>query len=349
MNKPIINILSDANRVPAQGVQSAYNVYKNCVIKQLSDHFVFRENDRRSGDLNHFWTPNPKYYYWIQKWNGQGINLIHAHFYSFKNNFAPLVAKVLNFYLHSFYASADYLLCVNPVMKKHLEQLCHYDLQKIHYVPNFLPTNYFQAFQKDELDIIKDKYNIKPGDRVILSIGQYNMVKDPFTFAKIAKAFPKHYKFVWIGGFSFPRYIIPKSRQIVHLVKGRYENLIFPGIVSPLAVKQWLAIADCFLSTSIWEGTPVSVLEVSSYKLPLILRDLEGYLALFKGAYLAANTVEDYVQQIKNLFYKKDLLKKMSEKSATIAKIYNEKVVAQQYKTLYKNLLRQKYEHKVQN
>ncbi len=108
----------------------------------------------------------------------------------------------------------------------------------------------------------------KPADAplTIAVVGRISNQKNPVRFNAIAQAFandPK-FRFVWIG-----------DGELRHLLSA--PNIHCTGWVSGVEVTQHLQMADIYLSTSSWEGLPLSALEAMCYRLPMVLSECTGH------------------------------------------------------------------------
>lgn len=103
----------------------------------------------------------------------------------------------------------------------------------------------------------------------ILTVGGIRPQKGFTEFsniAKVAKEFAHlDLHFVWIGDGS------PEDRAILEAA-----GVEVTGWKNRQEVIELLKEADIYLSTSLWEGMPVSVIEASAAGLPLLLRDCAG-------------------------------------------------------------------------
>lgn len=106
----------------------------------------------------------------------------------------------------------------------------------------------------------------------IISVGRLSIQKNPRLFNEIAKEFitNKDVQFIWCGDGEL------KSELTS-------PNIKCTGWITKDEIAQYLASADIYLSTSLWEGLPLSVLEAMSIGLPLVLSDCVGNRDLIQG------------------------------------------------------------------
>ena len=108
----------------------------------------------------------------------------------------------------------------------------------------------------------------KPDDApfTIAVVGRISNQKNPARFNAIAQAFANdpRFRFVWVG-----------DGELRHLLSA--PNIRCTGWVSGVEVAQHLQMADIYLSTSSWEGLPLSALEAMCYRLPMVLSECTGH------------------------------------------------------------------------
>ncbi|MBF9001191.1 MULTISPECIES: glycosyltransferase [Vibrio] len=121
------------------------------------------------------------------------------------------------------------------------------------------------AVDLSEFKALPNPHNA-PGKKTVLTVGGIRPQKGFMEFAKIARECAElDLHFVWIGdGAVQDREVLEQAGVEVTGWKSRQEVIAL------------LNDADLYLSTSLWEGMPVSVIEASAAGLPLLLRDCAG-------------------------------------------------------------------------
>ncbi len=99
----------------------------------------------------------------------------------------------------------------------------------------------------------------------VVTLGRVTEQKNPFRFNNIALAFENSddFEFVWIG-----------EGELKHLLMA--SNIRVTGWLAPNRVLEELNAGDVYLSTSDWEGMPLSVIEAMACQKPLLLFDCVG-------------------------------------------------------------------------
>lgn len=107
---------------------------------------------------------------------------------------------------------------------------------------------------------------VNTSDKItIISVGRLSIQKNPKLFNDIALEFIDNpdIQFIWCGDGEL------KSELIS-------PNIKCTGWIDRKALENYLSNADIYLSTSLWEGLPLSVLEAMSIGLPVVLSDCVG-------------------------------------------------------------------------
>lgn len=162
---------------------------------------------------------------------------------------------------------------------------------------------------------------VNTSDKItIISVGRLSIQKNPKLFNDIALEFNDNpnVQFIWCGDGEL------KSELTS-------PNIKCTGWIERKELENYLSNADIYLSTSLWEGLPLSVLEAMSIGLPMVLsncvgnRDLvENNGFLYNNKIEAIKIINDFREnnkliifkgkKSKEIFFKKFDLKNMSKK-----------------------------------
>lgn len=179
---------------------------------------------------------------------------------------------------------------------------------------------------------IEKKVNIS--DKItIISVGRLSIQKNPKLFNDIALEFKDNpnIQFIWCGDGEL------KSELTS-------PNIKCTGWIERKKLEIYLANADIYLSTSLWEGLPLSVLEAMSIGLPIILsncvgnRDLvEDNDLLYNNKIEAIKIINDF-RENNNLFIIKEKKSKESFFREFVLKNMSKK-----YYSLYRKIKKDRY------
>ena len=120
------------------------------------------------------------------------------------------------------------------------------------------------------------------------------------------------------------------------------DSVVFTGEVQK--IEDYLASADIFILTSIYEGLPLSILEAMASGLPIIASDVGGIRDIVKenGMIVPVNDeealIQAMVQQINNL----QMRKNMGELSLEMSKQYDISIITNEYETIYQSVSNRK-------
>lgn len=165
---------------------------------------------------------------------------------------------------------------------------------------------------------------------VVGTVGRITFAKNPKLFNDIAKRFraDARVKFIWIGDGEL--------RDELE----NADNLEVTGWLDAQEVRMKLQKVDVYLSTSLWEGLPLSVLEAMNLGKPLILTDCVGNVDLVDSGHngFSYYSMQDAIRCINYLVGDPGNLIKMGKLSRQkIESEFNKKKMTFQYKTLYYN------------
>lgn len=176
---------------------------------------------------------------------------------------------------------------------------------------------------------VEKKVNIS--DKItMISVGRLSIQKNPKLFNDIALEFidNPNIQFIWCGDGEL------KSELTS-------PNIKCTGWIERKELENYLANADIYLSTSLWEGLPLSVLEAMSIGLPVVLSDCVGNRDLVENKDFLYQDKQKAVQMINYYIKNKKILKKESLKSKIIFDRYFKlDRMSNSYYYLYKNLFK---------
>ncbi len=335
-----INMMSKAHTVKGQGVLSAYEEQVSLVKNHLNDMYDVRINKLKFADIRHYHTINPQFLLTLPFAKIKSCTVGYVHFLpetldkSLK--LPKIIRKIVYGYVIEFYKSMDYLVTVNPYFIDKLEEL-GIQREKVTYIPNYVSAKRFYKINDNNVNIkTREKYGIDKDKFVVLSVGQLQIRKGIMDFIEVAKQLP-NIQFVWAGGFSFKQ-ISDGYNEIKKILKNPPANVKFLDIIPREEMNELYNMADMLFLASFEELFPMTVLEASNCKLPILLRDIELYKGILDGYYLKANDIKSFNEQINKLkndsaYYEKAVL--MSEKCA---QYYSEENVAKMWKSYYNKI-----------
>jgi glycosyltransferase involved in cell wall biosynthesis len=164
---------------------------------------------------------------------------------------------------------------------------------KFSIIPNGVPE--ISVSTKLDVNALKNSIFQDPTKRVILSLSRFDYQKNMLEALEIAKLLPQ-YNFLWLG--NGPDFDMIKDKISEHQINNVY-------MVGPKDnVRDYLFIADVYLSTSRWEGMPLALLEALSAGLPIVATKVVGNLDVVSeevGYLYTLNNVVDGSDGIKRV------------------------------------------------
>lgn len=170
---------------------------------------------------------------------------------------------------------------------------------------------------------------VNTSDKItIISVGRLSIQKNPKLFNDIASEFKDNpnIKFIWCGDGEL------KSELIS-------QNIKCTGWIEQKKLESYLANADIYLSTSLWEGLPLSVLEAMSIGLPVILSNCVGNRDLVEDNGVLYIDKIEAVKNINELLKNKIWTNKKGHNSKIIVENnFNMRNMAISYLNIYKGM-----------
>jgi glycosyltransferase involved in cell wall biosynthesis len=160
---------------------------------------------------------------------------------------------------------------------------------------------------------------------VVVTASRATFQKNPELFAQIAgKCDPQKATFTWVG-----------TGELASVLQA---PVTVTGWVEAGSVRTYLQNADVYVSTSLWEGLPLSVLEAMNLGLPLILSRCAGNTDLVVEGVngFLYDTPSDAVAILYRLYHDPSLRLKMGEASQQrCSSLYDERLFGAAYAALY--------------
>ena len=144
---------------------------------------------------------------------------------------------------------------------------------------------------------IRSKLHIKKDEIIVITVCRLVNQKNIFEFLEIAKICKK-LRFLIIGDGDLKDQIMEKIKS------DNIENVFLLG--NKQDIKHYLISSDIFISTSIYEGLPFSVLEAMSFKLPVVLSKVTGNIDTIE------NEISGYFYNLGEIIQASTIIKDLS-------------------------------------
>jgi glycosyltransferase involved in cell wall biosynthesis len=203
---------------------------------------------------------------------------------------------------------------------------------ELQYIQNGIDTQMFFPIDIKQKQLLRKQLGIQNDDKIFISIGSLISRKDMGTIIEAFKKNDDPDSFLIIAGDGIERENLQKKSS---------NNIIFLGNISN--VNEYLQASDCFVSASLAEGLPNTVLEAMACGLPTILSDIPSHIELYddeKGIFFKTKDVDSLVNLFKKVsndfkFQKELSLKLVNEK-------FNAKTMSEKYQKLYEEKINDK-------
>lgn len=210
--------------------------------------------------------------------------------------------------------------------------------ERIHIIKNGIYLDDFISLDEEEKDRLRDELNIKPGTRVIITLGRLTEQKAHMDIIRAAQIMKN-------GGYRFVILIVGDGvlrEELAYQIRERrvgseVKLLGFRGDARAL-----LQISDIFLLPSLDEGLPMAMLEAMASRLPIIATPVGDVPELLDGGRAGTlikkndpNAIVDSITFVsENEEYRSDQIKHAYE---TLTRHYSSASMFESYLFLYGN------------
>jgi len=203
-------------------------------------------------------------------------------------------------------------------------------------IQNGVDTNYFHPIEVEKKLRLKRKLNLPEDKHIFISVGSLIPRKDMTTVIKAYKQSFLKDTLLLIAGDGV-------EREELNILTAN-NNIQFLGNVPN--VKEYLQTSDFFVSASLAEGLPNTVLEAMACGIPVILSNISPHQELFTETgnykyFFKTNNHQKLSELYKTIVY--DDYKSLSTKMKnTIDQNFSAQVMSKKYQDLYRRILNDK-------
>jgi len=125
-----------------------------------------------------------------------------------------------------------------------------------------------------EKDQIRKKYNLNKSDILLCNLGMYNIQKSQeYLIQAMPEVLVQHdnVKLLLVGWGERENIL---RKHILSL--GLKEHVVLTGKKERREVFEILSVTDVYVSSSLWEGLPIAVLEAMAFGIPVVATDVIG-------------------------------------------------------------------------
>lgn len=226
--------------------------------------------------------------------------IVHGHstIEDFRNSFRcwKLVAPIYNKLITRMYRHADAIITPTEYSKSLISSYKGVKCP-VYAVSNGIVLDDYK-YNEELVKKYKEYFNIKEGQKVVISAGFYFDRKGIFDFLDVARSMPD-VTFIWFGYLDK----ILTQRKVLKAIKHKPDNVIMAGYQKEVLKGAFMS-ADAFLFLSKEETEGIVVLEALASHLPTVLRDIpvfDGWLT-DKKEVLKGNNKEEWINSLNYIF-----------------------------------------------
>lgn len=167
-----------------------------------------------------------------------------------------------------------------------------------------------------------------------VSVGHLSYRKNPLEIIKVFNKISNDYP-----NKNMKLYLLGTGDLYQECAKYANKNIILTGKVNN--VEEYLNLSDCYVSASLSEGTPNSVLEALSVGLPCIISDIPSHQSIAN----LINSVKIYQNEDELYNLMKDIIfgnEKVFQKNANFDLYFSSDSMSNKYLGLYKDIVQEK-------
>jgi glycosyltransferase involved in cell wall biosynthesis len=260
-----------------------------------------------------------------KKYNIPMVHTTHTLWSHYKHYVAKGMAmKMLNVDLLMKLFLKKYRYIISPSMKamNEFKSMCH-PTTKFRLIPNGVDSKLFLKQATQQKNLTKIKLGFLPDDKIALFVGRVGPEK---RVKELVETFiPQlqknaHYKLVIVGDGKS----IPGLKKLV--TKANLTNqVILTGFINWEHIANYYLISDAFVTVSLSEVMPMTMIEALIAGLPLFARDDDAYRDMIKLGINGsmALTDEAVIADVIALFNNPNQQKEFRESSQALSKIFS--------------------------
>jgi len=265
-----------------------------------------------------------------------GVPVIHQFHGLHYRHYLPGLREAYLYIERLLSKITEHIICVSESECAEAESLRLFKPGKGLVIPNGVDGAQFQS-NAEQRNTLRNKWKIPQEAWVLLSITRANFQKDlEMTLAVHQSVRREHPKCVLVLAGV-------KAEELQRLVRKKIPCDSSHVICAPPehSMERLINVADCYLSTSRWEGFSLGLIEALAMNLPAVISRVTGNLDFIglesEGVFLVSQTSpESYSKTIQRIF-QSDIHGKSAR--STVLKRYSQKKIKQMFSNLYFNIM----------
>lgn len=232
--------------------------------------------------------------------------------------------------------NASVIIGVSERIKQEYERRIN---REVKYIPPLIP--FIKSMESK--DRLRQRYGLESDDTVLLSVGSIKRIKGCDillkAFIDMGRVFiqENRLKLLFVGDGEMKTELESKARE-AHLS----NRIHFTGSIPHEEISSVYKMSDIYIIPSLFEGTPISMLEAMFNRLPIIGSDANGINNIIKhgknGLLFKMNDVVDLKNKIIYVIRDKELSERIAHKAEEdYKKNYQFEKVVNQYLEVYEH------------
>lgn len=210
-------------------------------------------------------------------------------------------------------------------------QIIHNGINQTHFIST--------TITEKELNLIKKEFGIKKNDKVLIFVGRIGKEKRVVELFDVISSLIKtknNVKMIFVGDGPYLKELIKRKEEMA-----LHKQIIFTGFVNWELIHRLYLIADIFVTASLSEVHPMTLIEACICHLPIVARRDDSYLDLVqneKNGFLV-DSDEEIAKKVEFLLNNEELKKQFSEYSYLISQSYTAEHHVNKVEELYKKVI----------
>lgn len=269
------------------------------------------------------------------------VHGMHIHKYKFLGRIDSKIKYKLRYNLEKYlFNHAHEIITVSQEDKDFIKQ--HYHRNNCHYIPNGIAVNGIDNISECKTELRKN-LKLPINAKLFLTVARFNFQKGYDILINAISAIKdiiksKNLHFIFVGDGE-EKEKIEQLTQKFQLT----EHISFLGRRND--IYELMKACDYFISSSRWEGLPITLIEAALCRLPMIASDTYGNREIIlnnqNGILFENMNSNDLAKKIKEFMNGKiDLGKKICNAFEHVNQFCNDSQMVNKLKKIYKNYLK---------
>lgn len=251
-----------------------------------------------------------------------------------------LVYIYAKYYVKKAFSESDVIIALSENYLNVSKFLCDYK-DKIKIIPNGINLEEFDSpYTRTDA---RHKLGLLPDDKIILFVGSITKRKGPQILIEAMNLILKkgiNTRLVLVGSYTTYVKYLEKLISDLHIT----SNVRLTGFINDDIKLLYYKSADVLVLPSFSEAFPMTLLEASAFRLPLVVSDLEAFKAIvdneYNGLISKVGDAKDLSEKISYILNDDIIRNKMSINARKKVENYSWDIIANETDKIYRSILR---------